>query len=391
MQNKTRWVSVVVLIFCGIVAAMQMGKVAIGAPLLQHQLGFSFRHIGWLTALFSVLGMVGGIPLGTLVMRYGQRRAVILGLCLLAVASVASTWGESLRWLLSWRAVEGLGFIMVTISCPALVDNATAARHKDTAMSMWSCFMPLGMATSMLIGGWFSDWKLLWWVCASLPLVALGLVLWLSSAPPSDRTILQFKEIGLQLKQLLAAKIAPAFASIFAFYAVMYFALFSFLPLLLVEQMGLSVREAGSFTAIATLANVIGNLGAGQLVSRGVSRGTLLSTACIIMMFCGASLFFANPAPLASLLLCLVFSGVGGLVPATIVSAVPRIAPSVAAVPVTIGLTMQGSNLGQVMGPALVGSSVDSFGWPSAGIVIVVSGLLACILIKRYVFTSKTV
>src|SRR5690606_30574926 len=115
-QESTHWVSVTALIFCGVVAAMQLGKVAIGAPLLQEQLNFSFSHIGWLTALFSILGMLGGIPIGTLVMRHGQRRSVILGLLILAFGSLASTAGTSIAWLLAFRMVEGLGFVLVIVA-----------------------------------------------------------------------------------------------------------------------------------------------------------------------------------------------------------------------------------------------------------------------------------
>ncbi|HLS41706.1 MAG TPA: MFS transporter [Paenalcaligenes sp.] len=383
-QESTHWVSVTALIFCGVVAAMQLGKVAIGAPLLQEQLNFSFSHIGWLTALFSILGMLGGIPIGTLVMRHGQRRSVILGLLILAFGSLASTAGTSIAWLLAFRMVEGLGFVLVIVACPALINRATHPRHKNLTLSLWSCFMPFGMCISIFIGGWFTNWTWLWWLCAFLPLVALALVLRFTSPPPADLVFPRFKEIAAQLKQLLSTTIAPVFTAVFALYSLMYFALFSFLPLLLVERMDFSVAQAGYFTAFAALANATGNLGAASLISAGIERGRLLLIACIVMIACGISLFFANPAPILALVLCLVFSGTGGLIPATVISSVPRIAPTAAAIPVTIGLTMQGSNMGQVVGPALVGSSVEHFGWHAAGIIILLSGSFACFLILRY-------
>lgn len=389
INNKTRWSSVIALIFCGVVAAMQIGKLAIGAPLLQQQLQLSFTHIGWLTALFSILGMLGGIPLGTLVMRHGQRRSVMLGLIILATASAASTWADSLIWLLSWRTLEGLGFVLIIVACPALIDKATHQRNKNISLSLWSCFMPIGMAISILIGGWFSDWRLLWWLCALLPLIALALVLCFTSPPPPELIFPEFEEIKSHLKQLFSTSIAPAFTAIFALYSMMYFALFSFLPLLLVERMDFSVSAAGYFTALATFANVTGNLSAATLITAGVSRSTLLFIATLGMVLCGTSLFFTQPTPIVSLLLCLSFSSLGGLIPAAIVSSVPRIAPTAAAIPVTIGLTMQGSNMGQVVGPALVGSSVEHFGWPSVGIIIFLCGLLSVALIKRYIYKSS--
>lgn len=388
MQNKTHWSSVSILIFCGVVAAMQIGKVAIGAPLLQKQLEFSFSHIGWLTSLFSVLGMIGGIPLGTLVMRYGQRRSIILGLCILTLSSAASTMGSSLAWLLSWRTLEGLGFVLVVVTCPAFIDRVTHLRHKNLTLSMWSCFMPIGMFSSLLIGGWFTDWRLLWWLCSLLPLIALFLVLRYTSPPPASLVFPKFSDITQQLKLLFSTSVAPAFTGLFALYALMYFALFSFLPLLLVERMGFSVSHAGYFTAIAALANVLGNLSAARFLTAGIARSKLLLTSCIAMIVCGVIVFFINPSPLITLILCFAFSSMGGLIPATIMSTVPRIAPTAAAIPVTTGLTMQGSNMGQVLGPSLVGSTVELYGWQSGGVIIFISGLVACFVIKRYISTS---
>ena len=54
----------------------------------------------------------------------------------------------------------------------------------------------------------------------------------------------------------------------FMLYSLMFFALFSFLPVLLMERLGLSLAQAGLYSAIATVANVIGNLGAGMLLAR---------------------------------------------------------------------------------------------------------------------------
>jgi len=74
-------------------------------------------------------------------------------------------------------------------------------------------------------------------------------------------------------------------------------------------------------------------------------------------------------------ILCLLFSGIGGLIPATLLSA--------ASGPVAVGLVMQGSNLGQVVGPAAVGGAISLFGWPAAAGIVVASAAVAGIIIRR--------
>ena len=66
-------------------------------------------------------------------------------------------------------------------------------------------------------------------------------------------------------------------------------------------------------------------------------------------------------------------SAVGGLIPATLLgSARCWRRPALAAA--SVGLVMQGSNLGQVIGPVTVGAVIDRHGWPSAAWVVVAAG-----------------
>ena len=73
-------------------------------------------------------------------------------------------------------------------------------------------------------------------------------------------------------------------------------------------------------------------------------------------------------------LLCVAFSAVGGLIPATLLGSAPLLAPRPALAAASVGLVMQGSNLGQVIGPVTVGAVIDRHGWPSAAWVVVAAG-----------------
>ena len=65
----TRWAAVLAIVGAGVVAALQVGKVIIAAPLLRQDMGLDLAAVGSLTAVFSVLGMVGGIAAGGVIAR----------------------------------------------------------------------------------------------------------------------------------------------------------------------------------------------------------------------------------------------------------------------------------------------------------------------------------
>jgi predicted MFS family arabinose efflux permease len=157
----------------------------------------------------------------------------------------------------------------------------------------------------------------------------------------------------------------------------MFFALFSFLPVLLMERMGVTQGIAGPLSGLAAAANIIGNLVAGYLLARGGSRSALVAFACAAMGASALGIFlpvFGNGPTFA---LCLLFSAVGGLIPATLLSSAPMVAPSPWLTPMVVGLIMQGSNLGQVLGPVAVGSVINRYGWSAAAGVVIIAALLA--------------
>jgi predicted MFS family arabinose efflux permease len=166
-----------------------------------------------------------------------------------------------------------------------------------------------------------------------------------------------------------------ALAATFLLYSLMFFALFSFLPVLLQQRMQVAPWMLGLLGALAAAANIVGNLAAGALLGR-VAREALVAGAAVTMGACALGIFLPVLGPGAAFTLCVVFSAAGGLVPATLLSSVSRVTSTPAQAALVVGLLMQGSNLGQTLGPALVGSAVDRHGWPAAAAWVVAAALV---------------
>jgi predicted MFS family arabinose efflux permease len=378
IPRHTHWGVVSVVVGAGLVTALQVGKTAIATPMLQTDLGLDLAAAGWLTGIFAVLGLVGGIPAGTLVTRAGDRRILILGLGAIVLGTSIGAAAPGYTVLLASRVLEGFGFLLVTVAGPAILNRVAKDGPRDFAFALWSCFMPAGMALAMLAGPLFSDWRTLWWGNAGLAAAAIVAGLAVVPAAPA-RVSVSWRSAASDGLRVLTSREPVLLAACFAFYSLMFFALFSFLPVLLMEQMEIAHGIAGLLSALATGANIIGNLGAGYLLARGASRSALLAGAYVIMGLAGIGIFLQVFGGAPTLALCILFSGVGGLIPATLISSAPLVAPSAALAPVVIGLVMQGSNLGQVIGPVTIGGAIASYAWKAAAGIVLVSGLTAAI------------
>lgn len=368
------WLVVATVVGSGIVASFQVGKAAIAIPMLRTELGFDLAAAGWLTAVFALLGATGGVPAGAIVAAVGDRRVLGIGLLAMSLGAAAGAQAETFSLLLASRIVEGLGFLMIVVAGPAILQRTLAGSERDLALAFWSCFMPIGMAIAMLVGPHFSGWRLLWWMSAGSALAAAGMVLLLVPGSPA-RASFRWHDRAMGALGIVKFKGPILLAGCFALYSLMFFALFSFLPVLLMERMRVPHAAAGTLSALVSGVNVVGNLTAGYLLTRGVGRATLIAGASLVMGISALGIFLPVFGPAPTLLFCIVFSAVGGIIPATLLSSAPIIAPAGLA-PVGVGLAMQGSNLGQIIGPVAIGGAIGIYGWSAAaGAVLAAAGL----------------
>ncbi|WP_259666417.1 MFS transporter [Rhizobium bangladeshense] len=372
-----RWATAAVVVGSGIVAALQVGKTPIATPALRSDMGLDLAAAGWLTGIFPVLGLVGGIPAGALVTATGDRQMLLLGLGAMALGAAIGAVAPGYTVLLATRVLEGFGFLLVTVAGPAILNRVVQLRQRDLVFALWSCSIPAGIALAMLAGPLFS-WRILWWCNAGLAAAAMMVGLALIPASPV-RTSISWRSLAFDTKRVLTSMRPVLLAVCFALYSMMFFALFSFLPVLLMQRMGVEHGTAGLLSALASAANIIGNLAAGYLLARGASRSTVLAGASLIMGFVSPGIFLPFLTDTPAFLLCVLFSGIGGTIPATLISSAPLLSFSPALAPVVIGLVMQGSNLGQVVGPIAVGGAVEAYGWVAAAAIVVIAGMAAAI------------
>jgi cyanate permease len=174
-------------------------------------------------------------------------------------------------------------------------------------------------------------------------------------------------------------------AVVFGLYAGQYLALVGLLPTMLVDG-GLSLGVAGLVTGIVFLANVPANLLGAVLLHRGVSRWRLIVVGGAWI----AVTVWAVHAPDLPLTVrigaVVAYSLVVGIVPAALFSGVVAMSTGTASAGAAVGLLIQGSSVGQLLGPPLVvtvGAAVSSWTGRPATLACLAVGVLAGGLLYR--------
>jgi predicted MFS family arabinose efflux permease len=364
--KNTRWGLVAALILTGMIAALQVGKVAIALPQLQQDFKLSLFVAASAIGAYSVLGATLGMPVGILTTFVSARRAMIAGLVVAAIGSFLGAASTNGGFLVAARVVEGCGFLATVLVIPSLLRRAAAPGDLDTTLSLWAAYLPSGAAIMMLVGPTVLEWgwRMLWLGNGALCLAAATLLLFVPlpdvAAPSGGR---RFGNAGIVLR----SKAALLLAATFALYTFQFMAIAGLLPTLLVERAGLSVATAGMITALTWVANAAGNASAGLLLRAGVPMWTVPLGAFSLMGVAAFGIFSAGlPLTMVVILACTSL-GLTGLIPGSVFAAAPRVAPAMLVL--TLGLINQGSNVGSLLGPAVLGSLVQHFGWDSAWIL----------------------
>jgi MFS family permease len=350
-----------------VVAGAYVGKLPPALPALSSEFGLSLVAAGWVVSMFNAIATAAGIFFGVFADRAGAFRACIGGLALLVAGGALGAFAGDPAWLLASRFVEGLGFVTVSVSAAALLFAASSAADRRLVLGVWSAYLPFGFALTViaapaLLGN--VGWRGLW---VAVIVVTLACGVWLAverrryALPPAGAR--SFASITAALAQPGPWWIAASMG----FYTAQWNSMMMWLPTFLVQERGTSVLGASLATAGAVLINVPGNLTGTWLIQRHVPRGGIITAGALTMGVCGVVSLAAPVPDAARYAACVAFSFAGGIIPPAVMSSTQVYARSGAQVASLQGLIIQGSNLGQFVGPVAIAALVSATGnWAQA-------------------------
>jgi MFS transporter, CP family, cyanate transporter len=135
--SRTHWPGVLAVVAAGLAIALNVGKVPVALPALRSELGLSLVQAGWVSSMLTTVAVFSAAIVGMWVGRIGALRMVLGGLLVCAAASLLPVLAPA-GWavLIGSRFLEGFGFMIVAVTCPALI---TAASGPTSGASRSAC------------------------------------------------------------------------------------------------------------------------------------------------------------------------------------------------------------------------------------------------------------
>ena len=177
------WAALAVLTLAVTLLAIDSTVLALAIPSLSTELSPTASQLLWIGDIYSftLAGLL--VTMGNVADRIGRRRLLLIGTLGFGVASIMAAFAPSAGALIAVRALLGVGGATIMPSTLSLIRNIFLdARHRATAIAIWSAGSSGGTALGPLVGGVLLEH--FWWgsvFLINVPVMAAVIVtgLWL--------------------------------------------------------------------------------------------------------------------------------------------------------------------------------------------------------------------
>jgi MFS family permease len=133
--------------------AIALGLLTPVLPYYAEGFGVSYGWVGALTAAQALGALLTDLPSGLLIRRLGQRRAMLLGLLVIVLASFGLAWAGSIATALIYRFVSGFGLALFGVARHVYISEHTDVARRGKALSLFGGMMRVGQFVGPMLGG----------------------------------------------------------------------------------------------------------------------------------------------------------------------------------------------------------------------------------------------
>lgn len=388
-ESSYGWVIVIVILLAGFTAPMNMAKVTSLAPVVMQTFGFGPDTLGWVIALFYVMGFVMAFPTTAFINKLGIKGAVSIAIAGGVLGSVlGAAFCDNLAIFMASRILEGMGFGVMGVAGSSAIAPWFAPEKRSLPLGVWSMWVAICMCLCPILYGWIVDtlamtWTTIWWITAVYDVVALVLFFALYRAPEKPYESTEEKEAKNRGKAVFSraykSKMLWGLALIFLFDEAAFMAINGFLTTYLTEQLAVSLVFATAISSLFGFAGAIAPPISGAICQKFNNHRWIL----LFSLICGVAytaIVFTLQIPELYYGVAILAGIVGGWVPGIIWQFTPNTVQT-DDIPAANSLVAFSQNLGMFIGAIFMGAAVTGFGWTTGSFIALVPCYIICLIV----------
>lgn len=382
MKTSLRWAFI--LGFLGFATSFGAHIVAVNLPFYAEKVGIGLTMIGLLIAIYDFAEIVAKPVFGGLADKKGMKKALYLGIIIFILASLLYPFVPP-KLLIVVRFLQGLGGASLSAVSLAMV-GTLYKDNKGKAFGIYNAIKGLGYVVSPIIGGVIvmkSNFAGIFYACAGIGFIALLLAFTLPADKQKDSTAFDDDD-DFSLKTLFSVFKNKTLMPWFLIIVInMFFVgiLFGFLPVR-IHELGYDPFNTGLLLTVTTMSYLIVQPVAGWLADK-FNQILILRVGMILSCISTAAIPFVTDA---LLIVTCIIAGIGiGVVWTNSDALVSRLSKE-NEMGATMGVAGSFKELGDMIGPLLMGAISQALGLKWGFVICSVLGgiaLLVTILVAQ--------
>lgn len=372
MNKKWAWIVALATIFAGIALALVQNKVAPCMTTLQDAFGIDMATAGWLSSLFSLVGIVMAIPASIVLNRLGPKKGGIAALVCAIVGSLIGVMTTSIPVLMISRVVEGIGVGLMSVIGPSIIAMWFPEAKRGLPMSIWAAYQMGAQAIMFFLGGVLTTnfgWQGMWWFGLAACVVALVFYVLCVTSPRPQDSYADVESNDVSLAEGMRSPYAWIMSGVTMLFCVGCFGFVNWIATCWSQIFDMSEGDANMWVGYFSLGGVIAAIIVGALLNK--IRNRKLFGAIALTLFGVVSVWGMNmPSPAFLLAFVIIYPFVDASFPCVLWTMTAQTVKKPELAGVALGVVSIGFNLGILLGPPVIGAVVDIAGWSVAAWVI---------------------
>lgn len=328
MKEKGQKLSVALLIF--LVAMPQVSETIYtpALPNVAHGLNTSDSLAEATLAIYFIGFALGVLLWGTISDRTGRRSAMVSGMLIYIVATLACGFSTTITALLGWRFLQAFGISVGSVITQTIMRDSYEGTERTKLFALICGATAFSPALGPIMGGVISEW---WGWRANfllLAFVALILIFWTFRALPETRPVdcrpSSMKQINSLLRAMTSSSALWGHALLIGATNSILFGFYQEAPFIFIEQLKMQPSHYGCFGLLIASTSLLSarfcyrystKFAPENLISVGA---ILVLIGSLLMTLSAATGLFdsiATAIPCAIFTLFLIFFGVGLVIP----------------------------------------------------------------------------